>query len=56
MNSETSVTNKLDALDFIINMLIDHEKRLDVLIERLEKNTDLIQQMIKTEKLSHLTS
>lgn len=56
MNSETRVTNKLDALDFIINMLIEHEKRLDFLIVRLEKNTDLIQEIIKSEKLSQLRS
>jgi hypothetical protein len=56
MNRESRITNKLDALDFVINMLIEHEKRLDILIERLEKNTDLIQEMIKTEKLSQLRS
>ena len=46
-----SVNTKLDTLDFIINMLIEHEKKLDLLIDRLEKNTDLIEDIIKKEKL-----
>ena len=46
-----SVSKKLDALDFIINTLIEHEKKLDLLIDRLEKNTDLIENIIKKEKL-----
>lgn len=49
-----SVKNKLDVLDFIINVLMEHEKRLEYLIEKLEKNTELIQNMIKTEKLSQI--
>jgi len=49
-----SVKNKLDVLDFIINILMEHEKRLEYLIEKLEKNTELIQNMIKTEKLSQV--
>ena len=46
-----SVTTKLDTLDFIINILLEHEKKLDLLIDRLEKNTDLIADIIKKEKL-----
>jgi len=46
-----SVSKKLDVLDFIINTLIEHEKKLDLLIDRLEKNTDLIENIIKKEKL-----
>ena len=46
-----SVSSKLDTLDFIINTLIEHEKKLDLLICRLEKNTDLIEKIIKKEKL-----
>ena len=42
---------KLDSLDFIINILIEHEKKLDLLIDRLEKNTALIENIIKKEKL-----
>ena len=43
--------SKIDTLDFIINVLVEHEKKLDLLIERLERYTDLIQDMIKKEKL-----
>jgi hypothetical protein len=46
-----SAKNKMDTLDFIINVLVEHEKKLDLLIQRLERNTDLIQDMIKKEKL-----
>jgi hypothetical protein len=46
-----SAKSKMDTLDFIINVLIEHEKKLDLLIQRLERNTDLIQDMIKKEKL-----
>ena len=46
-----SEKSKIDTLDFIINVLIEHEKKLDLLIQRLERNTDLIQDMIKKEKL-----
>lgn len=31
------MTRKLDALDLIINALLDHEKRLDKIGERLER-------------------
>jgi hypothetical protein len=48
---EMSANTKLDTLDFIINILIEHEKILDLLIHRLEKNTDLIEDIIKKEKL-----
>ena len=46
-----SAKSKMDTLDFIINVLIEHEKKLDLLIKRLERNTDLIQDMVKKEKL-----
>ena len=49
--SIVNVSNKLDTLDFIINILLEHEKKLDLLIDRLEKNTDLIEKIIKKEKL-----
>ena len=32
-----SLTSKIDVLDFIIDVLKEHEKRLDELIKRLEK-------------------
>jgi len=46
-----SANTKLDTIDFIINMLIEHERKLDLLIDRLEKNTNLIEDIIKKEKL-----
>jgi len=46
-----SSKNKIDTMDFIINILIEHEKKLDLLIQRLESTTDLIQEIIKEEKL-----
>jgi len=49
-----SVQTKLDILDFIINMLLKHEKQLDLLIDRLEKNTDIIEDIIKKEKLINI--
>ena len=50
-----SSKSKIDTLDFIINVLIEHEKKLDLLIQRLERNTDLIQDMIKKEKILQAT-
>ena len=49
-----SVQTKLDTLDFIINMLLKHEKQLDLLIDRLEKHTDMIEDIIKKEKLINI--
>jgi len=48
------VKSKLDALDLIINVLIEHEKRLDDIIGRLEKNTEVIEEIIKREKISRI--
>ncbi len=45
--------NKMNTLDFIINVLIEHEKKLDNIIERLERNAEMIEDIIKKEKLSH---
>lgn len=56
MDSKTKKNDKLDTLDFIINLLIEHEERLSILIERLEKNADMIQDILKTEKLSQIRS
>jgi hypothetical protein len=50
-----SAKSKIDTLDFIINILIEHEKKLDLLIERLERNTDLIQDIIKKAILTQET-
>ena len=50
-----SVKTKLDTLDFIISILIEHEKKLDLLIDRLENNADLIENIIKKEKLVEAT-
>jgi hypothetical protein len=42
--------NKMNTLDFIINVLIEHEKKLDNIIERLEKNAENIEKIINNEK------
>ena len=47
-----SLESKIDTLDFIINVLIDHENRLDAMIERLERHTEMIEKIIKREILS----
>jgi acetolactate synthase regulatory subunit len=49
-----SVQTKLDTLDFIINMLLKHERQLDLLIDRLEKHIDMIDNIIKKEKLINI--
>ncbi len=49
---------KMDALDFVINILIEHEKKLDMLIERLEETTrelEYIKKREKDESLERLT-
>ena len=46
-----SLKSKIDTIDFIINVLIDHEKRLDVMIERLERHAEMIENIIKWEML-----
>ena len=35
-----SYTEKIDVLDMVIDILVDHEKTLDSLISRLEKLLD----------------
>lgn len=47
--------NKLDAIDLIINILIEHEKKLDNIVERLESYTKSIEYLIKKEKLYNLS-
>ncbi len=49
-----SVQTKLDTLDFIINMILKHERQLDLLIDRLEKHIDMIDNIIKKEKLINI--
>jgi hypothetical protein len=49
-----SVEKKLDALDLIINILIEHEKKLDNIVERLESNIKNIEYIIKKEKLYNI--
>jgi len=48
------IKSKLDALDLIINVLIEHEKKLDDIIEKLEKNTETIEEIIKKERISRI--
>ena len=49
-----SVKDKLDTIDFIISILMEHEKKLDKLIDRMETNTEMMESIIKKEKLSKL--
>ena len=46
-----SVKDKMDVLDLIINILMEHEKRLDNIVERLENNIESIEYLIKKEKI-----
>lgn len=45
-----SFRSKVDALDFVINILIDHQKMLENVVERLEYVTKEIEDMIMREK------
>lgn len=49
------VKNKMDVLDLVINILIEHEKKLDNIIERLENHAQNIEYMIKKEKLYNIS-
>ena len=49
-----SVKEKIDSIDFIISVLMEHEKKLDNLIERMERNTEMMESIIKKEKLSNV--
>ena len=49
-----SVKEKIDTIDFIISVLMEHEKKLDNLIDRMERNTDMMESIIKKEKFSKL--
>ena len=46
-----SVKSKMDTLDFIINMIIEHEKKLNMIIDRLENYAQDIDNLIKRERL-----
>ena len=43
--------NRMDALDFVINILLEHEKRLDAIIERLESLTHYIEIVLSKEEV-----
>lgn len=45
-----SFRSKVDALDFVINILIAHQKALENVVERLENVTQNIENMIMREK------
>ncbi len=36
----SEITEKMDVLDLLINVIREHEKRLDELVSRLEKITE----------------
>ena len=46
-----AIKNKMDTLDLLINILIEHEKKLDSIIERLENHEQNIEHIIKRESL-----
>lgn len=52
--NEMNLENKIDVLDFIINILIEHEKKLDRIIERLEKHAQNIELIIEKEKIYNI--
>lgn len=35
--------NKIDAVDFVINVLQEHEKKMDYLVERLEVVAEIME-------------
>ena len=37
------LTGKIDALDLVINVLQEHEKKLDYLVERLEVAAEIME-------------
>ena len=43
--------NRMEALDFVINVLLEHEKRLDIIIERLEDITHNLEIALSREKV-----
>ncbi len=49
------VENKLDAIDLVINILIEHEKKLDSIVERLETYTQSIEHIIKKETIYNIS-
>jgi uncharacterized coiled-coil protein SlyX len=40
MRDEIGVKSKTDILDFVISFIVEHEKRMDHMTERLEKVTE----------------
>jgi len=40
-----SYTEKIDVLDLLINVLREHEEKLDELVERMEKMDELVERM-----------
>jgi len=42
---------RMETLDFVINVLLEHEKRLDMIIERLEDITHNLEISLSREKV-----
>jgi uncharacterized coiled-coil protein SlyX len=42
MRDEIGVKSKTDVLDFVISFIVEHEKRMDQMTERLERITEKI--------------
>lgn len=45
-----SFKSKVDALDFVINILLAHQRTLENVVERLENVTQEIENLIMREK------
>ena len=42
---------RMETLDFVINVLLEHEKRLDIIIKRLEDITHDLEIALSREKV-----
>ena len=54
VKEKQTIKEKIDVIDFIINTLIEHERKLDNLLGRLEMLCKEQEQIIKKEKYALL--
>jgi hypothetical protein len=40
MTDESGLSTKTDVLDFVISFIVEHEKRMDQMVERLERASE----------------
>lgn len=52
MSFDSSFDEKIDVIDFIINVLKDHEKKLEELVANLEGSSEPLSKRTKVEKIS----